>query len=172
MTVAFTGYRASKMPAPIEQTEVSIKRSLARLLPKLYGRGYRTFQSGMADGFDIWAAEEVLELKKSLPDVKLVAVIPFSGQIQRFSEAWRERYNNILEHADRVVVIAKEYDEGVYLRRNDYLVDNASLIVTYFGGKSGGTKYTLSRARRQKKEIINLLMPTLEIYEYSPHDGE
>ena len=42
--------------------------------------GITNFYCGMALGFDMLAAEEVISLKVELPNLKLIAVIPYDGQ--------------------------------------------------------------------------------------------
>lgn len=54
VTVAFTGHRTYRGEAG---------DALRRAVVRLYGRGFRTFLSGMAVGFDLAAAEAVLELR-------------------------------------------------------------------------------------------------------------
>lgn len=66
--------------------------ALAAAIRGLHAHGFRTFLCGMAVGFDLAAAEAVLELRDSLPGLRLVAVVPFGGQEARFSHADRARY--------------------------------------------------------------------------------
>lgn len=86
-TAAFTGHRTYCGQADA---------LLGRLLEQLYGRGFRTFLSGMAVGFDLAAAEAVAALRVRHPDVRLVAVVPFRGQECRFRSADRMRWERIV----------------------------------------------------------------------------
>ena len=54
-SVAFTGHRTYRGAAA---------DALRRTVGELYARGFRTFLSGMAVGFDLAAAEAVLELRE------------------------------------------------------------------------------------------------------------
>ena len=111
----------------------------------------------MADGFDIIAAEEVLRLKKEYPYIRLKCVIPFKGQADRYTEAYKQRYNNILAQADEVVTLQDGYTEGCFLRRNDYLLENSAFLMVYYDAVAvGGTFYTLKRAVEQKKKFANV----------------
>ena len=116
-SVAFTGHRTYRGAAA---------DALRRTVGELYARGFRTFLSGMAVGFDLAAAEAVLELRERVPGVRLVAAVPFRGQEMRFSPADRERFRRVLAEADSVEVLAPAYHRGCYAVRNDFLVDNAS----------------------------------------------
>lgn len=88
----------------------------------------------MAVGFDLAAAEAVLELRERVPGVRLVAAVPFRGQEMRFSPADRERFRRVLAEADSVEVLAPAYHRGCYAVRNDFLVDNARVLVAWYDG--------------------------------------
>lgn len=145
--VAFTGHRTYRDEA---------REALSRTLEALYARGFRTFLSGMAAGFDLAAAEAVLELRERHPEVRLVAAIPFPEQAARFPASRRRIYEELLARADGVELLAPAYHPRCYARRNDFLVDHAAVVVAWYDGSPGGTHYTLERARRRSREIINL----------------
>lgn len=148
LCVSFTGHRTYR--------DEGCDR-LSATLAELYARGFRTFLSGMALGFDLAAAEAVVALRRLHPDARLVAVVPFRGQAARFPAARRQRYEALLARADEVVVLAEEYHRGCYARRNDFLVDHAAVVVSWYDGSPGGTRYTVERARTRGREIIPLV---------------
>ena len=127
-TAAFTGHRTYCGQADA---------LLGRLLEQLYGRGFRTFLSGMAVGFDLAAAEAVAALRVRHPDVRLVAVVPFRGQECRFRSADRTRWERIVAGADAVEFLAEGYHPGCYAVRNRHLVARASLVVAWYDGSPG-----------------------------------
>ena len=92
-SVAFTGHRTYRGAAA---------DALRRTVGELYARGFRNFLSGMAVGFDLAAAEAVLELRERAPGVRLVAAVPFRGQEMRFSPADRERFRRVLAEEKRI----------------------------------------------------------------------
>lgn len=130
--------------------------ALRRRVGELYAGGVRTFLSGMAVGFDLAAAEAVLELRSSCPGLRLVAVVPFEGQQSRFSQTDRARFGRVLAAADEVVVLATHYYRGVYAVRNDFLVAHACVLIAWYDGSSGGTHYTVRRALRSGRRVDNL----------------
>lgn len=147
ITAAFTGHRTYRGEG---------REALRHTVEELYVRGYRTFLSGMAVGFDLAAAEAVLELRARRPEVRLVAVIPFEGQERRFGPSERARFQRVRAAADRVVVLAPEYRRGCYAVRNDWLVDRSSCLVAWYDGSPGGTRYTVRRALARGCEVRNL----------------
>ena len=103
-SVAFTGHRTYRGAAA---------DALRRTVGELYARGFRTFLSGMAVGFE-------------------------------------------LAEADSVEVLAPAYHRGCYAVRNDFLVDNARVLVAWYDGSPGGTRYTVRRALGRGLEVVNL----------------
>lgn len=148
MRVAFTGHRDA---AAVD------KDRLVFVVKQLYTEGYRIFMSGMAEGFDMFAAEVVLALKDELPEIKLLCVIPFEGHISKVGSANRQRYNAICASADEVITLAPEYHEKAYYERNDYLVDSADAMICYYSGKRrSGTGYTVTAALKKRIRTINI----------------
>lgn len=78
--VAFTGHRIVPFG---KQREVEVK--LSKAIREHYQRGCRDFLCGMAIGFDMFAAEAVINLKKELPQIRLIAVVPYRGQCERWN---------------------------------------------------------------------------------------
>ncbi len=145
--VAFTGHRTYCGEAAA---------ALQRAVETLYAEGCRTFLSGMAAGFDMAAAETVLACRDRLSGLRLVAVVPFEGHINRFSNSDSERFGRIVAAADETTVLSTRYHRGVYMQRNDYLVSHAARLVAWFDGSPGGTFYTLRRALQAGRRIDNL----------------
>ncbi len=158
-SVAFTGHRDYRG----ERDE-----QLLAVVRRLYAEGYRTFLSGMAVGFDLAAAEAVISLRRELAGLKLVCVVPFIGQQCRFAIDDKVRFERICEAADQVVTLSPSYHRMVYMQRNDFLVDNASVTVAYFNGKAGGTEYTVQRALRSGHRIENLYLDPQQIFTFEP----
>lgn len=158
-TVAFTGYREEKILKSSKDPKIlsNITNHLTTVIEHHYEQGYRTFLSGMAQGFDLMAAERVINLKQKYPDIQLIAVIPFPEQADDFSDFWKNLYSHCLDNADQTVMIAPRYYSGCYYARNDFLIEFSSVIICYFDGQSGGTKYTVTKANKKGLEMINIL---------------
>lgn len=146
MKCAFTGHR--QMDENLN--EELFMRALERLVADC---GADTFYCGMARGFDLFAAQKIIALKKRYA-LRLVACIPFGGQIDTMKGRDRELYEETLENCDEVVVLSAEYYPGCMYLRNRYMVDNADVVIAHFNGAKGGTMYTLSYAKKNKKSII------------------
>lgn len=155
----FTGYRPSKFSFPLKKGNREYDEFEKRLkyeISLLIDSGCFTFISGMAMGFDVIAAEQVIEFKKQDSRVKLVCVLPFASQGENFPMDWSKRYFEILKNADEVITLSEDYYSACYFVRNHYMVDNSDMVLTFYNGKGGGTAETLKYAEKRSKEIINL----------------
>ena len=110
----------------------------------------------MAIGFDIESAEVALALQPELTGLRIVAVIPFEGMQNSFSESERSRFDRIVAQADNVITLAPRYSIEVYAIRNNFLVDNSSACIAYFDGSKGGTAYTVRRAVKGLLRLTNI----------------
>lgn len=155
-TVAFSGHRTNRIAKFTADREKLFREvafdTFAAIESYCIKKGYDTFLSGMCEGFDLIAAEEVLNLKKRYPHIRLKCVVPFKGQAERYTQADKRRYDTILAQADEVVTLQDGYTEGCFLRRNDYLLENSAFLMVYYDTVAiGGTFYTLKRAVEQKR---------------------
>ena len=157
ISVSFTGHRSYAGEADT---------ALHKTLEQLYDEGFTRFLCGMAWGFDLAAGEAVLELRARHSEVELVAVVPYAEFSKLFRGDNLERYNRVAECADEMVVVSDNGGDAAFRRRNDYLVDNASIVVAWFdGAPRGGTAYTVRRARRSHLPVVNLMHnPQLELF--------
>ncbi len=164
-TVCFTGYRTKKLlkghTLKLEFVAALKERLRAKIL-ELYRVGYSRFICGMGEGFDLIAASVLLEIKESKPLIELIAALPFIGQHKNYSDDERELYNEILLNANQVKVIYNNPDKEscAHLMRNRYMLDNSSLVVTYFNPNikepRSGTYYNIRYAQDIGIEVINL----------------
>ena len=95
-TVCFTGHR--KMP-PEQLKEIT--RRLKDTITDLIGHGYLYFGAGGALGFDTLAAQTVLELKNTYPQIKLILVLPCETQTRGWEPCDVAAYEEIKAQADK-----------------------------------------------------------------------
>lgn len=150
--VTFTGHRFipyAKLPI--------LKAALQDVIIELYAKGYNNYYCGMAMGFDLLSAEAVLSLKTEYKELRLIAVIPYRNQDERFSFADKKRYHSILSRVDDTILLGENYYQGCLLRRNDYMLAHSNQVIAYYDGENkGGTFYTCRKAQVEGLPIINL----------------
>ena len=161
-TVSFSGHRPNKLP---DYGDIS-KPAMAALYQKLLNEieiavlnDKTNFLHGSMAGFDILAAEAVLQLKQKYPYIRLYSIVPFKRgflQTKEWDEQWRRRAMAIFKYSDGRKALEPAYSPRVYYRRNEWLVDHSSLLICYCISRSGGTKMTMDYAASRDIPIINL----------------
>ena len=148
-TCCFTGHRS------INTADYdNIKQRLHHIIEKLIADGVIYYGCGGALGFDTMAAETILELREVYTSIKLIMVCPCLEQDKFWSARNKEKYREILQRADKVVYVSKEYTEDCMLKRNRHLVDNSKYCICYLKKPTGGTAYTVTYAKENGLTII------------------
>jgi uncharacterized phage-like protein YoqJ len=143
--IAGTGHRPEKMPG-----EDVVRLQTLHSIKTLEGA---TFISGMAAGFDLWAADVCLELGWDIWCAR-----PWAGHKPRVADA--ELYWKILKAAKKVVNIyeTENYPGAwVYQKRNEWMVDNADRVLAYWDGTAGGTANCVAYAKEQEVPVRNIV---------------
>ena len=146
----FSGHRPEKLNASPEQ----VKTWLDEKIDEAITDGYTTFISGCAMGVDIWAGQIVLKKKEQNPSIRLIAATPWSGFANRWSEEWKNQYNDLLKKADLVVNVCDHFHKGVFQQRNVWMVDHSKRVIAYYNGTAGGTRNTIQYAISKQVEVV------------------
>lgn len=147
MVCAFSGHRQLNKDFSYEE----LKENIISLIEE----GYDTFLCGMAVGFDLLAAETVLDMKRKY-DIKLKAYVPCLEQSRSFTIEQKEKYYFILKRCDEVQIISDKYSAYCMHKRNRKMVDDCDVLLCHLRKKSGGTRYTFNYARECGKRVINV----------------
>ena len=107
----------------------------------------------MAEGCDLYFAEEVLKLQILHNDVELRAAVPCPEQASSWSAAQKRRYEEILSQCSDVNILQPSYTRGCMQRRNKYMVDRSSTLLACYNGLPGGTMNTIVYADREGLEV-------------------
>lgn len=156
------------MPADMPESSPAfcdMQQRLRRAVRRKADSGCRHFLSGMSRGFDLWAAEAVLELAREGCPIDLWAAIAFPGMQKYWEPEWSRRYDAVLDQAARVFALYDRYQPDCYTTRDRFLVEQSSACICFFDGTPGGTAYTVGLARRRGLEIVNLADPQLSLFE-------
>ena len=150
-TACFTGHR--NLPGDsLQAIEACVKDRIVALI----GCGVIYYGCGGARGFDLLAANCVIELKKQYPQIRLIMVLPCKDQANGWNDADCSNYQFVLRHADKIVYIAQEYTRRCMLDRNDHLIDHSGYCIAYLTQARGGTAYTVRRARAKGLAVDNI----------------
>ncbi len=140
-TCAFTGHR----PEKLDISEKRAKQLLCSAIQNAVNDGYRTFITGLAKGVDIWCGEIVLEFKNIYPEIKLICALPYP----EFSK----NAPHLIEKADFVHTVSDKFFINTYQKRNEWMVDNSSLLIALTSGAKGGTQNTIKYAEKKNVKI-------------------
>lgn len=154
---AFTGHRPKSFPWKYDEAArdcVLLKEILTAQIMALTNRGVTDFLSGMALGVDLWSAQIVLDLREKNPALNLYCILPCENQEVKWPASMQEQYRSILEQANDVVYVGREYNRKCMLKRNRYLVDHASILLAVYNGVwRSGTGATIRYAQKLGREI-------------------
>lgn len=180
VNIAFAGHRPNKLygyntySKKYEPLRDKILEVLDYITEKydLINRAY----NGLALGFDKIAFEEIYFSENY--DCRIIGCIPFRGQEKEWRATDIEIYELMKQKSSELVYVdtlkeykVRGYKESEYspikmLRRNEYMVDNAKVLVSCWNGiKNGGTWDCIKYALKKDNilEIININPTTLEI---------
>lgn len=172
--IAFTGHRPDKLggydwSSPINRRNgLNLKKAILQEMRSVDETEF-TFYFGGAIGTDQMAFELVDFIQKQHPEWKITKVlcVPFKDQPIKWMKASKDKYNEQMAKAEKVVYVDLEegykvptVKDGRYHpvkmhRRNEYMVDHCqTLIAMYNGDETGGTAHCVNYAIGQGKHIV------------------
>lgn len=130
-------------------------------------RGADTFLSGMALGADTIAFDACVRIREKHP-IQVVAVVPYEMQAARWAPEHQARYRQRLSRADEVVYVdmldqysvpgvpVGMHHSGKLLAYNQYIVDQAKVVVAVWWPKlqKGNTFDVVGRAQKAGRELV------------------
>lgn len=145
--VAFTGHRSEDCEPE------SWVRTKARIALR-DATGIETVITGLANGFDLWAADEAITL-----GIEVWGAKPWAGHGPRNGD--EELYAKIIENASRVVNVneSEEFPGAFcYHDRNHWMVRNSTHVMSYWNPSktSGGTYECRKYAKNVGKPVKNI----------------
>lgn len=151
-TVAITGHRPGSLDNDYScqsDTWQWIRSNLAETFTRVKPKEIVT---GMALGVDTVAAEVAMALQ-----IPFVAAVPFPGQEAKWSDAQQEHYRMLLSYASEVVTVDKgPYSPYLLQKRNEFMVNQADLLVAVWTGFKGGTRNCVEYALKKNVPVWRL----------------
>ena len=150
MIICGTGHRPTKLGG----YDNSILLSLAKMAKDaISGIGnVEKIISGMALGWDQALALAAIDMQ-----IPLVAAVPFKGQENAWPPASQEVFRDYLRNAHTVHIVCEGgYAAWKMQKRNEWMVDNANIVLALWNGTPGGTMNCLEYANHVGKEVVNL----------------
>lgn len=160
-SLCFTGHRRF-----INQHDKALEERLTAYMVKILTeyveeKDVTEFYAGGASGFDNFAANCVLKVKETHPDIKLIEVLPFDRN--KMSAKWSDTERRLLMYlcktADKVVEKSgSEHYDGCYKDRNQYMVNHADYCVAWYNPNQSrsGTGQTVRMAKKKNIPVKNI----------------
>lgn len=145
-TVYITGYKSFELnifknDAPeVKYLKKFIKHKLGQYIDE--GLEWVLIQGQI--GIELWAAEVVIELKQTYPDLKLGIVTPFNGHTSRWNETNQLAYEKIVSQADFIDSIHhSEYQGPFQFKQADqFMLEHSDLtLLIYDESQEASPKY-------------------------------
>lgn len=149
MIVAGTGHRPNKLGGYDDETFARLVFTAKRALKVL---GATHVVSGMALGWDMALAQAAYEL-----NIPFTAAVPFKGQQSRWPLKSQLQFKQLLERASHVVIVCDgEYASWKMQKRNEWMVDNSTVMLALWNGdEKGGTYNCVRYAGKAGKTVAN-----------------
>ena len=154
-TCCFSGHRT----IPSDQRSMVAAQTEQAIRDLITNRNIRFFGVGGAIGFDLLAAQILLNLRQTeFPWIKVILIYPFEGYQDLWTQSQRDQYVQIWHRFDKRVCASKEGSKEAFLARNRHMVDYASTLICYYNEKQfrSGTGQCVRYAQKQGLEIINI----------------
>ena len=129
--------------------EKSLLRNI--LLDEIIKNPTCKFYLGGYGDFDGLCLRTLKDLKNDFPDIELIFITPYLDKNYSKLEFAKYHYDDVifppLESVPRKFAI---------LKRNEWMVEQADLVIAYVKYSWGGAAKALEYAKRKKKRIINI----------------
>ena len=153
-TCCFTGHRPERLPQG-EGLE-KLRERAGLFIRILAEQGADTFITGMARGFDLLAAELLLD-DPTLSDVRLICAIPYKGQFSEMRTLYEKKlYQRLLDTSAARVYFFESYARQCYFVRNSFMTNYSSHVLGYLKDEDtrSGTYQTVNMARKLGLDTI------------------
>ena len=131
-----------------DEEKVKLKQLLIKEIRK--NPTCKFYLGGYGD-FDSLCLRTLRELKTDFPNIELLFITPYLDKNYSKLELAKYYYDDVIfppiENVPRKFAI---------LKRNEWMVDSADLVISYVKYSWGGAVKTVEYAKRKKKQIINL----------------
>ena len=110
------------------------------------------FYLGGYGDFDSLCLRTLRELKTDFPDIELLFITPYIDNNYSKLQLAKYYYDNVI--FPPIEIVPRKF---AILKRNEWMVASADLVIAYVKYSWGGSAKTLEYAKRKKVPIINIV---------------
>ena len=145
MTITFCGHSNCLFS---DEEKGKLKQNLIKEITK--NPTCKFYLGGYGD-FDSLCLRTLRELRKEFQDIELIFITPYIDKNYSKLEFAKYHYDDVIfppiENVPRKFAV---------LKRNEWMVEEADLVIAYVKYSWGGATKTLEYAKRKKKRIVNI----------------
>lgn len=93
------------------------------------------FACGGSYGFDLVAAEEVLNFKQYYPYIQMILLLPYPHYTSRWTMEDQQRLQQVMQYSIYRYSYSA-YRKGIYSERNQQLIDGSNYCIYYSDSKT------------------------------------
>ncbi|MCD7740761.1 MAG: DUF1273 domain-containing protein [Ruminococcus sp.] len=156
-TCCFTGHRPKDLPNGASY--LLLRTRVLEHVTSLIAEGIDTFITGMAPGFDLMAADILINEPCVKGRCRTICAIPYLGQLEQMhSPRDRALYQATIASSDCVVCFFNTQTKGCYKVRNQFMVNYSGTVIAYLrtDKQHSGTMQTVNMAKRANRRVIIL----------------
>lgn len=151
-----TGYRAHELNI-FNQKHVGIpyiQKALTRRLFPLVEEGLEWVITPGQYGVDLWASDVVIAMKHTYPQLKLSIIAAFQNPEEKWNDAKKEYYNEILKGVDHYASVSNQPYSGTwqFAARDDLLFRKTDGILLVYDEDAGEGSPRFYKERALKKQ--------------------
>ena len=141
-TCCLYGFTADILPYGLLENGIActkLKVQLGVQIKAMLDKGVTTFITTLERGAAMYAAQRVLDFKRTYPekDIQLVAMLSCPEQTENWPILAREQYQALLEQADLVLVQSERYSHTARERRNRAMLGYSGHMIAVYAAKKG-----------------------------------
>lgn len=137
---------------PIRQWK--LRRKLRQLVRWLVDReGVMDLSCCMDLGIGMYAAEEILKMRKKNPDLTLECCLPYEGYGENWSQKDQETLRSILMQCDTKTCYQQSYTPGCVREACRQMIADCWLLVPHWIGTPGEMGQLVAEAVQMKKQV-------------------
>ncbi len=154
------GQRHPELPFGLNEAEekcVHLKQQLQETIEHQITENHvNRFLCGLSLGIPMYAAEIILGLKASHPEIALECFLPFEEQAEKWPEGFRDRYFNAAEHCDREVMVQTRYTSDCEQICDRRMIADADEVIAVYDSLDEITQAALQYASQEGKSVIHI----------------
>lgn len=145
-TVYITGYKSFELNIfKDDLLEVTyLKKFIKHKLLQYLDEGLEWVLIQGQIGIELWAAEVVIDLKSTFPELKLGIITPFYNHISKWNEHNQIKYNQIVQKADFIESVHhSEYEGAFQFKQTDqFMLEHSDMsLLIYDDEQEGSPKF-------------------------------